>query len=124
MVVNEVDWNDIPGYKLILDCFIKEMEIRNINNLPDSLRQASVSFISNARLLNQFVKIIFNKTPVYDAQAVNSTLDLVVMLITKIHRNKALIPPDFDFGFYFKAIRMLLRLDHGTSTAKCVWVLY
>jgi len=46
------------------------------------------------------------------------------MLITKIHRNKALIPPDFDFGFYFKAIRMLLGLDHGTSTAKCVWVLY
>ncbi len=38
MVVNEVDWNDIPGYKLIVECFIKEMEIRALHHLPDALR--------------------------------------------------------------------------------------
>jgi len=30
-VVNEVDWNDIPGYKLIVDALIAELEARDIH---------------------------------------------------------------------------------------------
>ena len=54
---------------------------------PDSLRFATVSFISNSRLLKKFVNIIFSKTYAFDAHAVNSTLDLVALWFTKIHRN-------------------------------------
>ena len=35
-----------------------------------------------------------------------------------------LIPPNFDFTFFLKGIQMLLDLDHGTSTAKVLWLLY
>lgn len=52
LVVNEVDWNDIPGYRCIVDALIAELEIRDLFMYPDSLRQATVSFISNVRLLN------------------------------------------------------------------------
>lgn len=80
--------------------------------------------MSNTRLLSRFVLIVFSKTPLYDALAVNSTLELVVEWFTKIHRNGNLIPADFDFTFFFKGIRMLIELDHGTSTAKLIWMLY
>jgi hypothetical protein len=56
--------------------------------------------------------------------AVVRTLDMTVQMILKIHRNKALIPPDFDYNFFFKGVRILANLDHGTSTAKLIWMLY
>lgn len=35
-----------------------------------------------------------------------------------------MIPPQFDYRFFLKAIDLLLDLDHGMSTAKCIWFLY
>lgn len=43
---------------------------------------------------------------------------------TKIHKNKSIIPTQFDFQFFLQAINILLNLDHGVSTAKCIWLLY
>jgi hypothetical protein len=77
LVVNEVEWNDIPGYKPIVDALIAEFEDREIHLHPDSLRHATVSFISNVRLLNKFVNIVFSKTYAFDAYAVNRTLEIV-----------------------------------------------
>lgn len=76
-VVADVDWNDIPGYKPIVNAIIAELESRDILHHSDSLRQATVSFISNVRLLNQFVRIVFSKTSAFDALAVTRTLDIV-----------------------------------------------
>jgi hypothetical protein len=41
-----------------------------------------------------------------------------------INKNKGIIQPSFDFGFFLKAIEILINLDHGVSTAKCLWLLY
>lgn len=76
LVVNEVDWNDIPGYTPIVEALTTEFEAREIHLHPDSLRHATVSFISNVRLLNKFVNIVFSKTYAFDAQSVNSTMDI------------------------------------------------
>jgi hypothetical protein len=35
-----------------------------------------------------------------------------------------MIPPQFDYRFFIKAIDLLMDLDHGMSTAKCIWFLY
>ena len=78
----------------------------------------------NPRLLNKFVRIILSKTRAYDSEAVNRSLNLVTAWFIKIHRNKVLIPPDFDYGFLFKAIKMLLELDHGLGTSKVIWMLF
>jgi hypothetical protein len=83
----EVDWNIIPGYGPIVLAIISELEIREIHQYPDSLRKTTVSFLSNAKLLNRFLKITFGKTNVYDSAAVCSTLDLITMWLHKIHKN-------------------------------------
>jgi hypothetical protein len=55
--------------------------------MPDSLRTAALSFISNVRLLNKFVNIVFSKTQVHDSASVDITLEMVTSWLTKIHRN-------------------------------------
>jgi len=67
---------------------------------------------------------VFKKTHVYDPYTVNKSLELVTSWLVQINRNEALIPGEFDFNFFFKAVNMLLTLDHGTSTAKVIWMLY
>ena len=34
------------------------------------------------------------------------------------------IPSDFDWLFFMKGVEMLINLDHSTSTAKVLWLLY
>ena len=80
--------------------------------------------MSNEKLLNVFVAIAFHKTPLYDAIKVIATLDLVEKWFTTIYKDKKIIPPSFDFSFFLKAIELLINLNHGVSTAKCVWLLY
>ena len=75
-------------------------------------------------MLNDYVGIVFKKTHSYDSSAVIKTLELVASWFQRIHINGKLVPPDFDFTFLFKGIQMLLDLDHSTSTAKVIWLLY
>lgn len=80
--------------------------------------------LCNEKLLNVFVTIVFKKTHAFDAQAVSQALELVASWFTTLHKNRLLIPPQFDYMFFFKAIEILMDLDHGMSTAKCIWFLY
>ena len=34
------------------------------------------------------------------------------------------IPTEFDWTFFMKGVEMLINLDHSTSTAKVLWLLY
>ena len=80
--------------------------------------------MSNVKLLNQFVRIFFMKTHSQDSIAVDKTMEVVASWMLKTHRSGNLIPPDFDFAFFFQGVNLLLELDHGNSTAKVVWMLY
>jgi hypothetical protein len=124
VVVNEVEWKNIPGYEPIVEALMEELEKRDLHTYSDFLCEATVSFMSNATLLNNYINVVFKKTYAFDAVAVDKTMELTAKWFHKIHRNHALIPPNFDFVFMYKGIQMLLNLDHGTSTAKVIWFLY
>jgi len=51
-------------------------------------------------------------------------MELTASWFNIIYKNNSIIPPSFDYQFFFKAIDILLNLDHGVSTAKCLWLLY
>ena len=55
VVLNEVEWSDIPGYYAIVEAVILEMQNREVVDYPDSLKITTISFISNVSLLNNFV---------------------------------------------------------------------
>jgi len=113
--VGDVSWgNEIPGYSTIVTTFLYEIDHIEVIYYSDALKDAILSFLSNVRLLNDFVRIVFKKTSAYDSLAVITTMELVASWFQHIHTMQLLIPPDFDFPFFFKGIKMLLDLDHGT----------
>lgn len=124
LVNSNVSWKDVPGYKSILKAILLEMKERDIALYPEALKETTCALLYNEKLLNVFVTIVFKKTHAFDTQAVNGALELVESWFTTLYRNKSLIPPQFDFMFFFKAIQILLDLDHGMSTAKVIWLLY
>lgn len=124
LVSNNVNWKDVPGYTKIIKAIILEMKEREIQFYPEALKEATCALLANEKLVNVFVVIVFSKTQAFDNQAVNNCLDLVASWFTTIHQNKCILPPQFDYHFFFKGIKILMELDHGVSTAKCVWLLF
>ncbi|CDW81936.1 duf1765 domain containing protein [Stylonychia lemnae] len=124
LVSNNVSWKDVPGYRTILKSILLEMKERDIAYYPEALKETTCAMLYNEKLLNIFVTIVLKKTHAFDTPAVSSALDLIASWFTTINRNKQLLPPQFDYMLLFKAIKILMDLDHGMSTAKCIWLLF
>ena len=124
LVSNNVSWMNVPGYKTILKAMLLELKEREVEDYPEALKDTTCAMLYNEKILNVFVTIVFKKTPVFNAPAVSHALELVASWFTTIHKNKQLIPPQFDYLFFFRAIQILMDIDHGMSTAKCIWFLY
>lgn len=124
LVSNNVSWKDVPGYREILKAILLEMKERDIAYYPEALKETTCALLYNEKLINIFVTIVLKKTHAFDVPAVSGSCDLIASWFTTIHGNKQLVPPQFDYTLLFKAIHMLMELDHGMSTAKCIWMLY
>lgn len=108
----------------MLKAILLEMKERDIEHYPEALKETTCAMLCNEKNLNVFVTIVFKKTPVFNAPAVSAALELVASWFTTLHKSKQLIPPQFDYMFFLKAIQILMDLDHGMSTAKCIWFIY
>ena len=68
--------------------------------------------------------MVFLKTNAHDGQAVLKTCDIISRWFLKLFIREVIIPADFDFSFFFKGVFMLIDMDHSSSTAKGIWLLY
>ena len=100
------------------------MKERDIAYYPEALKETTCALLYNEKLINIFVTIVLKKTHAFDTPAVCSALELIASWFLTIHKNHQIIPPQFDYMLFFKAIKILMELDHGMSTAKCIWLLY
>ena len=123
-VEEAITWFEIPGYRDILKALFSEMQHRDIHNFPETLVEAIKSFLANPKILSAVVKITFSKTKALDSSAVLKTMDMNSKWFLKLNYKGMPIPVDFDWNFFTSGIEMLLTLDHGTSTAKVIWLLY
>ena len=120
-----LSWKDVPGYRPILKSILLELKEREDADMyPEALKDATCALLWNEKLINVFITIIFKKTYIYDTYAVNGALELIDRWFTSLHRNRSLLPAQFDYLFFFKAVHMLMEMDHGMSTAKCIWMLF
>jgi hypothetical protein len=108
LVIRNINWKHVPGYKMIVKSILLEMKERDIAFYPEALKEASCALLSNEKLLNIFITIVFQKTHAFDSLAVNSALEMTASWFTTIHKNKTIVPPQFDYNFFFKAINILL----------------
>jgi hypothetical protein len=66
LVINNVNWTDVPGYLPILKSILLEMKEREITYYPEALKEATTSLIANEKILNIFVTIVLKKTHAFD----------------------------------------------------------
>ena len=93
LVSCNISWKDVPGYKSILKAILLEMKERDIALYPEAMKETTCALLSNEKLLNVFVTIVFKKTYAFDTLAVNEALELVASWFTTIYKNKQLLPP-------------------------------
>lgn len=51
-------------------------------------------------------------------------MDMTQKWFLKLNIRRQKIATNFDWIFFLKGIEMLINLDHSTSTAKVLWLLY
>jgi hypothetical protein len=124
LVSSKINWNDVPGYKIIMKCVLLEMKHREIINYPDALIECTQALLSNEKLLNVFVTIVFRKTSPIHNSDVLVCLDMITSWMEVLHSQGLEIPSSFDFNFFYQGVQMLIDQDHGVSTSKCLWMLY
>ena len=79
-----VMWRYFPGYNKILQSFLVEMKSRSVPEYSESMRKAAASLLSNEKLLNPFILILFKKTNSNDQVAVIKAFDLIHLFFTSI----------------------------------------
>ena len=61
----DIQWKYFPGYNKIVRCILAEMKKRPILDYPDALKIACFRLLSNEKLLNPMMLIIFSKANIF-----------------------------------------------------------
>lgn len=61
-----VNWKYFPGYNKILHSFLVEMKNKSLASYSPAFKKAAACMLSNEKLLNPFVLILFKKTNIND----------------------------------------------------------
>jgi len=120
-----IPWQNIPGYTVVIKAVLNEIKDREIISFPEALKEALITLLINENILTALVKIVFQKTSVYDFRSINEALELTNSWFqTVCVKYGKTIPSNFDFNFFFKAIEILLNMDNPMGCEKCLWLIY
>lgn len=62
IVVNNIDWDNIPGYNIIVLNFMTQITNREVSKYPDIMLESSILMLENPKLLKLFFYPILEKT--------------------------------------------------------------
>lgn len=125
VVVNQnIPWQDVPGYSVLIKHFLSELKRREVRTLSKYFIDASVAILLNEKLLNIFIVIIYNKTRVFDWMNVFANLDLINTWMKTYQIRQKQLPTTFDYNFFLKGLEIIMESDHATNIAKVFWVIY
>lgn len=62
IVVKNIEWENIPGYDVLVSNFLGQIKTREINKYPDILLESSLSLLANSKLLKSFFNAVLEKT--------------------------------------------------------------
>ena len=105
----DIQWKYFPGYNKLIKCFLIELKKRSIMEYPSALKEASFSLLSNEKLLNSFVFIIYNKANIYQPLTVNKAIEYINELFTYLSSNRRKIPVTFNYGHFYKGLKIILE---------------
>ena len=57
-----VPWQDIPGYRVLVNSLLNEMKHRAVTNYPDAMKDVYIELLANEMLLTVFVRLVLKAT--------------------------------------------------------------
>lgn len=85
------------------------MKARSVQEYSEAMRRAAASLLSNEKLLNPFVLILFRKTNTNDQIAVLRAFDLLNLFFSSITSRARSLPSTFDLKLLFRGIKSVLE---------------
>jgi hypothetical protein len=119
-----VKWNYLPNYNDIIRVFLSEMKRRPLFEYPDSLVETSIRLLANEKLLNKMIKILFEKTNLYNCVSVIKCVEMIDKYFTFLMSTGRSIPTTFNYTYFFSGIRNILESQHCFAVAKCLLMIY
>lgn len=107
--VKEIQWKYFPGYNRIVKCFLVELKKRPLLEFSDTLKLACFKLVTNEKLLNAMIMILFSKTNLYDAIVVFKTIEFIHEMLDYLKKNKKKIPPTFNYNEFYKISKIILE---------------
>ncbi|CAD8078040.1 unnamed protein product [Paramecium sonneborni] len=125
VVKQNVPYQQLPGYNVLIKAILLEMKAKELKNYPDIMKAAMCSLLNNTSLLNIVIVILFNKTNLFDSEALLNCLEILNSCLQYLYNHKLSMPTSLDQQFFLKGLRMiLLQCEHAFSVAKCLWLIY
>jgi hypothetical protein len=94
------------------------MKSRSVPDYSEAMRKAAASLLSNEKLLNPFILILFKKTNSNDQVAVIKAFDLIHLFFTSIENRGRTLPTTFDLKFLLKGMKNILEGEAVFSIGK------
>ena len=117
-------WNHIPGYNIVVKCFLIELKEREIDKYNEAMVEASISLLRNSNLLNPFLYILFNKTNIHCFQIIFSSFDILSSWFDSTYKYQRTLPKTLDISFLNKGLRIAIKNEVCLGVAKALWFVY
>ena len=122
---NEVNWLIIPGFDIILNALLHEINVRHVKVFPKELINLFPLLINNINVVNEFIKTITYKTNANDVQGVFNLIDIIDSVFKKFHsKYPNLIFAKYDYNTLSQAMYITIKTDHSLCVAKFILLYY
>ena len=122
---NEVNWLNIPGFDIILNALLHEINVRHVKVFPKELINLFPLLINNINVVNEFIKTITYKTNANDVQGVFNLIDIIDSVFKKFHsKYPNLIFAKYDYNTLSQAMFITIKTDHSLCVAKFILLYY
>ncbi len=122
---NEVNWLIIPGFDIILNALLHEINVRHVKVFPKELINLFPLLINNINVVNEFIKTITYKTNANDVQGVFNLIDIIDSVFKKFHsKNPNLTFAKYDYNTLSQAMVITIKTDHSLCVAKFILLYY
>lgn len=123
-VHQNVPWQDIPGYNIILKSFLLELKERRVENYSEALITAAKSLLRSPSILSVFVVVVFSKTNLHNFKDVIESLKVISSWFSIIYERQTSLPATFVSIFFIQALRSILSDERALNIAHGFKLIY
>ena len=111
------------GYSTIVNTYISTMESRDITEYTTSMLLAGISLLENEKLFPSLLRVVYEKTNIYNQASVLRMLGIVSHFIDAVFRKRQ--TSSFPYDYFMKnLITILDSLECSISVSQTLTLLY